>query len=298
VKILLLGKDGQVGWELGRTLLPLGELVTPGRDEVDLENHVGLREFMHSHRPDLIVNAAAYTAVDMAEQDEAMACKINAEAVGVMASYAKQSGAMLVHYSTDYVFDGAKSSAYVETDATNPLSVYGRSKRAGEEAIIRSGCNALVFRTSWVFSTRGSNFIKTILRLAREHESINVVADQYGAPTSAELLAEVTARAISGLRNESLSSGIYHLTAAGETTWHGLARYVVSRALDNGASLALKPQMIHAIKTEEYPLPAKRPANSCLNSNALARTLNLDLPDWKVHVNRVVDQLTRSDVVA
>lgn len=295
MKILLLGKNGQVGRELQRTLLPLGEVIALGRREADLENPPGLRDALQAHTPGIIVNAAAYTAVDKAESDEATAYKVNAEAVGIMASHAHDSGALLIHYSTDYVFDGDKSGAYVEADETNPQSVYGRSKRVGEEAILQSGCNALIFRTSWVVSAHGGNFIKTILRLAGERESLNIVADQHGAPTSAELIADVTALAIAGYRNQTLTNGVYHLTAAGETTWHGLACHVVERALANGATLTLKPQQIHAIPTEAYPLPAKRPKNSRMHTGALSSALGLHLPDWKIHVDRVVDQLTRMD---
>jgi dTDP-4-dehydrorhamnose reductase len=291
VKILLLGKNGQVGRELQRTLLPQGEVAALGRSEADLENLSGLSDVLHARTPGIIVNAAAYTAVDKAESDEATAYRINAEAVGVMANYARHSGALLVHYSTDYVFDGEKSGAYVEADAANPQSVYGKSKRAGEEAILQSGCNALIFRTSWVFSVFGGNFIKAILRLAKERESLNVVADQHGAPTSAELIADVTALAIAGCRSGTLSNGVYHLTAAGETTWHGLACHVVERALENGMKLTLTPQQIRAIPTEAYPLPAKRPKNSRMDTGALTGALGLHLPDWKIHVDRVVDQL-------
>lgn len=291
MKILLLGKDGQVGRELQRTLLPQGEVAALGRGDADLENLSSLSDVLHARTPDILVNAAAYTAVDKAESDEATAYRINAEAVGVMANYVRHSGALLVHYSTDYVFDGEKSGAYVEADAANPQSVYGRSKRAGEEAILQSGCNALIFRTSWVFSAFGGNFIKNILRLAKERESLNVVADQHGAPTSAELIADVTALAIAGYRSRTLSNGIYHLTAAGETTWHGLACHVVERARANGAKLTLIPQQIHAIPTDAYPLPAKRPKNSRMDTGALSSALDLHLPDWKIHVDRAVDQL-------
>ena len=298
MKILLLGKDGQVGRELQRTLLPQGEVAALGRGGADLENLSSLSDVLHARTPGIIVNAAAYTAVDKAESDEATAYRINAEAVGVMANYARHSGALLVHYSTDYVFDGQKSGAYVEADAANPQSVYGRSKRAGEEAILQSGCKALIFRTSWVFSVFGGNFIKSILRLAKERESLNVVADQHGAPTSAELIADVTALAIAGHRSRTLSNGIYHLTAAGETTWHGLACHVVARALASGASLILQPQQIFAIPTEAYPLPAKRPKNSRMDTGALTGAVGLHFPDWKIHVDRVVDQLARLDASA
>ena len=292
MKILLLGKDGQVGRELQRTLLPLGKVVALGRGEADLENLSALRDLLEAHTADIIVNAAAYTAVDKAEADEATASKVNAEAVDLMAKHAQHSGALLVQYSTDYVFDGDKPTAYVETDITNPQSAYGRTKRAGEEAILRSGCNALIFRTSWVFSAHGGNFIKTILRLAKERETLKIVADQHGAPTSAELIADVTALAIASYRSHGLTSGIYHLTAAGETSWHGLACYVVKRALANDAKLKLKVEQILAIPTETYPLPAKRPKNSRLNTDLLSKILGLQLPNWEIHVDRTVDQLT------
>ena len=292
MKIVLLGKDGQVGHELQRTLLPLGQLVALGRNKANLQELTGLKNVLHAHKPDIIVNAAAYTAVDKAESDEATANQINAEAVKVLADYALQANTLLVHYSTDYVFDGQKSGAYLETDDTCPQSAYGRSKRGGEEAILNSGCNALVFRTSWVFSTYGGNFVKTILRLAGERDSLNIVADQIGAPTSAELIADVTALAIAGYRNNSIANGIFHLTAAGETSWHGLASHVLQQALANGADLMLKPGQLHPIATEEYPLPAKRPKNSRLNTGKLSAALGLQLPDWTIHVDRAVNQLT------
>ena len=291
MKIVLLGKNGQVGHELQRILLPLGHVIALGREEADLSSRPQLQGVLARHTPDIIVNAAAYNAVDKAESDEATAFRINAEAVGLMAEHARQSGALLVHYSTDYVIDGEASAPYAETDATNPLSAYGRSKRAGEQAIEQSGCRALIFRTSWVFSAHGGNFIKTILRLAKEREHFNVVADQYGAPTSAELIADVTALAIAGYRSHALMSGIYHLTAAGETSWHGLACHVVNRALANGTTLKLNAEQIHAIPTEAYPLPAKRPKNSRMDTTALSNALGLYLPNWNIHVDRVVDQL-------
>lgn len=295
MKILLLGKNGQVGHELQRTLLPLGEVVALGRNEADLQNISSLNDILHAHAPSIIVNAAAYTAVDKAETDETAARAINGEAVGTLAGYARDGGSLLVHYSTDYVFDGAKTGAYTETDQANPQSAYGRSKRAGEEAIQHSGCNVLVFRTSWVFSTHGGNFIKTILRLAKERDNLNVVADQFGAPTSAELIADVTALAIAGYRNRAIASGTYHLTAAGKTSWHGLASHVVDRAVANGAMLKLDVGQIRPIPTEDYPVPAKRPRNSCMETSALSTALGLHLPDWKIHVNRAVDQLTLSE---
>jgi dTDP-4-dehydrorhamnose reductase len=297
MKILLVGKNGQVGRELQRTLLPFGEVVAVGREQADIENVSALAELLEGQRPDIIVNAAAYTAVDKAESDQATAYRINAEAVGQMASYAKKHGAWLVHYSTDYVFDGEKDSPYLETDSTDPQSVYGRSKRAGELAILEAGCNALVFRTSWVFSAHGGNFIKTILRLAKEKASLNVVADQFGAPTSAELISDVTALAIAAAFRGELSSGIYHLTASGATNWHGLASYAVERASAHGIVLALKPTQIQPIPTEAYPLPATRPKNSRMSTQALSTALNLQLPPWQIHVDRMIDQLVRMGLV-
>ena len=295
MKILLFGKNGQVGWELNRSLQPLGEIIALGREEADFSKPESLRKIVRDVQPDVIINAAAFTAVDKAESEEDLATIINGVAPGVLADEARQINALLVHYSTDYVFDGAKSEPYIESDGPNPVNAYGRSKLAGEEAIHAAGCHYLIFRTAWVFSVHGYNFIKTILRVAREREIINVVADQHGAPTSAELIADVTARVISGPRSQTLPCGIYHLTAAGETTWYSLACYVVSRALVNGTSLTLQPQQIHAITAEEYPLPAKRPNNSRMNTANLSNALDLHFPDWQIHVDRVVDLLTQVD---
>lgn len=292
MKILLLGKNGQVGHALQRTLLPLGSLVTKDRQGVDLSNTLKLKSMLEAESPDLIVNAAAYTAVDKAESDAATARAINTTAVELMARYAQQRDALLVHYSTDYVFDGTKPTPYDVHDITNPQSVYGLTKRDGELAILDSGCRAIILRTSWVFSEHGGNFIKTILRLAKEREALNIVADQWGAPTSAELIADVTAHAIAGNRQGILPTGIYHLTASGDTTWHGLARRVVSRALERGVQLRVGADAIHPIATQDYPLPAARPENSRLDTRALTSPLQLQLPDWTVHVDRTVDQLT------
>jgi len=296
MKILLLGKDGQVGHELQRTLLPLGQVLALGRSVADLSQPTTLTSVLDEYRPDVIVNAAAYTAVDKAESDEAAAFAVNAEALSVLAAYADQHDALLVHYSTDYVFDGTLAEGgYVENDATAPQSVYGRSKRAGETAILDTGCKALILRTSWVVSSYGSNFIKTMLRLAKERDALNVVADQYGAPTSAELIADVTSIAILGHRDGKLASGIYHLTASGSTTWHGLASHVIARAAANGAALKATVPAITAIPSSAYPLPAKRPANSRMDSRKLQQALGLQFPDWTVHVNRIVDQLGAKD---
>lgn len=294
MKILLFGKDGQVGGELQRTLLPFGDVMAFNRQSADLQNLSELTRLLQRVKPDLIVNAAAYTAVDKAETDPDTAIKVNAEAVAIMAGYAFQNDVLLVHYSTDYVFDGEKPGAFVETDLTHPLGMYGLSKRMGEQSIAQSQCNALVFRTSWVFSSHGSNFLKTIIRLAKEKNGLNIVADQFGAPTSAELIADVTALAIAGYRCGSIGSGIYHLTANGGTNWHQFACHIVDRTLANGLQLQLDSSQIRAITTEEYPVPAKRPKNSRLDTSLLSSKLGLQLPDWTVHVNRTIDQLTLS----
>lgn len=295
MKILLLGKNGQVGRALQQVLLPLGELVALGRKEANLENLTHLHHVLEAHHADIIVNAAAYTAVDKAESDIETAHNINAKAVNVMANYARHHERLLVHYSTDYVFDGHHSKPYLETDATHPLNVYGQSKRAGEEAILGSDCKALIFRTSWVFSPHGNNFIKTVLRLAASLDKLNVVDDQQGSPTSAGLIAEVTAQAIRAYRQQKLETGIYNLTASGATSWYGLAAHIVKRARFNDAKLKLEPEQLHAIPTEAYPLPAKRPMNSRLDTGKLSSALSLQFPDWKDHVELVVDQLTGSE---
>ncbi|CAB3829631.1 dTDP-4-dehydrorhamnose reductase [Achromobacter denitrificans] len=298
MKILLLGKDGQVGHELQRTLLPLGDVHAYGRQQANLEDLGGLSSLLNAQAPDIIVNAAAYTAVDKAETNQDLARLINADAVGVLAQYAKEKNALLVHYSTDYVFDGKQDAPYEVDDQTNPQSVYGSTKLAGESAIIASGCSALILRTSWVFSTHGGNFIKTILRLAKERDALGIVADQHGAPTSAELIADVTSLAIAGFLQGVLIGGVYHLTAAGTTTWHGLASHVVERACQNGMKLKTDADRIKPIATEEYPVPATRPKNSRLNTSALTSPLKLQLPHWTAHVNRTVDQLTHLELSA
>lgn len=291
MKILLLGKNGQVGHALQSVLSGLGELVSWGREDADLADIDALRAQLHGQRFDVIVNAAAYTAVDKAEGEADLAARINAQAPGVLGEHAASSGARLVHFSTDYVFDGEKAAPYLETDAPHPLSAYGRSKRDGEAAIAASGANALVFRTSWVFSEYGNNFIKTILRLAREREALDVVSDQFGAPTSAALIAAITARALS---RADLAPGLYHLSAAGCTNWHALACFVVARARANGLPLKLQVQNIRAVKTEHYPLPAVRPKNSRLDTHRLAAALDVDFPDWTIDVEKIVDILSTS----
>ncbi len=295
MKIMLLGKDGQVGWELQRSLAPLGELLAYGRAEADFSDPEALRRLVRAQAPDIIVNAAAYTAVDKAEQDAATAHIVNAVSPGVLAEEAAASGAWLVHYSTDYVFDGQKEGAWRETDATNPLSVYGRTKCEGEERIRLSEARHLILRTSWVFAPQGGNFAKTMLRLAKERETLNVVADQHGAPTGAELLADATALALhrialSGADTRALS-GTYHLAAAGETTWHAYARHVLAQAQGRGAVLKAGPEQVLPIASSAFPMPAARPANSRLDSSKFCATFGLVLPDWRHHVNRFIAEL-------
>ena len=294
MKIALFGKEGQVGWELQRSLAIVGELLATEQDELDFEQLDSLREWIRRHQPDVIVNAAAYTAVDQAESDPERARRINSEAVGVMAEEASRLNAWLVHYSTDYVFDGTKSSSYEEGDEANPLSVYGRTKWEGEEALRSRHDRHLIFRTSWVFASRGKNFIKTMLRLAKEKESLRIVADQWGAPTSAELLADVTALALHRVANSDQAShlsGTYHLVAAGETNWHEYARYVLALAGERGVTLKANAQAVVPISTEAYPLPAKRPKNSRLSTVKVTQAFDVHLPDWQYHVRRCVDEL-------
>lgn len=302
MKILLLGKDGQLGWELQRSLAPLGEVEACGRNEADLENLPALRALLRKLAPQVIVNAAAYTAVDKAEAEQDQALLINSEAVSLLAKEACLLNAWFIHYSTDYVFDGAKEGAYVETDATAPLSIYGQTKLAGEEAIRAAGCRHLILRTSWVYAARGSNFIKTILRLARERDKIKVVCDQIGAPTSAELLADVTACCLYRLKSDtsfsSQQGGTYHLSASGTTSWHGFAQFVLEEALHHGVPLCATSENVLPIPTSEYPLPAKRPANSQLVTKKISTTFGLELPSWQLHAKRVVDEIiTGNDTI-
>ncbi len=294
MRILLLGKNGQVGWELQRALAPLGELIAldrqgEGIDCGDLGRQVDLAETVRRLAPDVIVNAAAYTAVDRAESDAALAHAINAEAVGMLAQEAKALGAWLLHYSTDYVFDGSGSRAWREDDTTAPLSVYGRSKLAGEKAIRASGCQHLIFRTSWVYAARGGNFARTMLRLAAERERLVVIDDQQGAPTGAELIADLSAHALRAAVGDPALAGTYHLAAAGETSWHGYAGFVVAEARALG--VALRVEEIAPIATSEYPTPAIRPLNSRLDCERLRSSFGLALPDWRVGVARMLREI-------
>ena len=291
IKTLLFGKDGQVGWELQRSLAPLGELVALGPEDADFEETEGLRDCVRRHRPDVIVNAAAYTAVDKAESEPERARTINAIAPGVLAQEALHGNAWLVHYSTDYVFDGSGEQYWLETDVTAPLSVYGATKLEGEQLIRQSGCKHLIFRTSWVYGTRGNNFAKTMLRLAQERDSLTVVNDQIGAPTGADLLADITAHAIRTARQREEVSGLYHLAAAGETSWHGYAGVVLDHAQRAGIPLKVAPDAISSVPTSGFPLPAPRPLNSRLNTAKLRQTFDLNLPMWQTGVVRMLTEI-------
>ncbi len=297
-KILITGTDGQVGFELTRTLAPLGQIKALVRADLDLGDQDALRALLDAERPDIIVNPAAYTAVDKAESDVAAAYAVNEQAPAVMAQWAAEHGAFMVHYSTDYVFEGLGETPYVEDDAVAPQSVYGASKEKGEQAVRATLPEHFIFRTSWVFGAYGANFLKTMLRLMQERETLNVVADQIGAPTSAALLADVTSHVVRDTwqkrqLNESVDYGTYHLVAGGETSWHGYAQYVGQLAQAAGVPLKVTPEAIGAIPSSAYPTPAKRPFNSRLNTEKLQNTFGLRLPDWQEGVRRVFQLITQ-----
>ncbi|MGY2157621.1 dTDP-4-dehydrorhamnose reductase [Pseudomonas tolaasii] len=295
MKILLLGKNGQVGWELQRSLAPLGTVLALSSKSTDycgdLSDLQGLASTVRRFAPDVIVNAAAYTAVDKAESEPAQALLVNAQAPAILAAEALKTGALLVHYSTDYVFDGTGDTPWKESDSVGPLSVYGASKLQGEQAIEASGCAHLIFRTSWVYAARGNNFAKTMLRLASERDSLNVIDDQFGAPTGADLLADVTAHAIRSVGQQPQLSGCYHLAPAGETTWYRYACFVLEHARAAGVQLKVAPQAVGAIPTSAYPTPARRPGNSRLNTQKLQKAFSLRLPDWQDGVARMLTEV-------
>ena len=296
MKILLLGKDGQVGWELQRSLAPLGELVALGRSGSDglcgdLTDLQALAQTIRDVRPDVIVNAAAHTAVDKAESEPELARLLNSQAPALLAQEAKALGALLVHYSTDYVFDGQGEQAWKETDTTGPLSVYGRTKLEGEQSIQASGCRHLIFRTSWVYAARGANFAKTMLRLAQERDTLNVIDDQWGAPTGADLIADVTAHAIRQVHQHADANGMYHLVAAGETTWNAYAKYVIAQAQQVQPAMQIKAQAVNPVPTSAFPTPAQRPHNSRLNTRKLQDTFELTLPHWQQGVARMLREI-------
>ena len=295
MKIVLFGRGGQVGRELEQVLPSLGRLVACGRDEADLERPDTVREVLRRESPDIVVNAAAYTAVDKAESEPERARQINADSVGLMADEVAKRGGWLVHYSTDYVFDGTKSGSYIEADPTVPLNVYGATKRVGEQLVEASGCRHLIFRTSWVYAAHGSNFIRTILRLSQEREELSVVDDQVGAPTSAARIAAVTATAIgrlAGKEEEMPAPGLYHLAASGATSWHGLAELVVDAARTAGLPMRVTSDRIRPIPSSAWPQAARRPANSRLDTTRLRSTFDVTLPAWQDDVRQVIATLT------
>ena len=296
MKILIFGRNGQVGWELNRSLQPLGEIIVLDLEDVDFSEPESLRQVVRDLSPDVICNAVAYTAVDKAEENEALAMKINGVAPGVLAEEAKKLDALLIHYSTDYVFDGTKTTPYLETDEPNPINAYGRTKLAGEIAVSSSGCNFLTLRTSWVYTSRANNFMLTMLKLAQEREELSIVSDQIGAPTSARLIADVTLlciqQAIKEIAAGTFSSDLYHLTASGLTSWHGFTEEIVDFAR-NGLNLQLKIKDIKAIPTSDYPTPATRPMNSRLALTKLESDFTIEMPDWKNVLQLCLDDLRK-----
>ena len=296
-RIMLTGANGQVGWELTRSLLPLGDIVALTRKECDLSRPETLSAIVQEIKPDVIVNAAAYTAVDKAEEEEELANIINGTSVGVMAEEAKKRNALFIHYSTDYVFDGTKPEPYTEEDTPNPINAYGRSKLAGEEAVRKWGGKYLIFRTSWVYTTRGHNFIKTILCLAQEREELKIIADQIGIPTSAEFIADITALSLYFFAKNRIDSewrsDTYHLTPTGYTSWYGFARYVLCEVQNNGIILRTTLKNVHPINTTDFPTIAKRPLNSRLDTHKLAKAFGVQIPHWQTYVQRVIEELVQ-----
>ena len=296
MKLLLLGQNGQVGWELQRALAPLGEVVgcdfdSPGDRRADFSQPESLAALVQRVRPDAIVNAAAHTAVDKAEAEPALAQALNATAPGVLAREAAALGAWMLHYSTDYVFDGSGDQPRTEDAPTGPLSVYGRTKLEGEQAIRASGCRHLILRTSWVYAARGGNFARTMLRLAAERDTLNVIDDQVGAPTGADLLADVSAQALRTLQAQPDRAGTYHCVAAGQTSWHGYARFVIDWARAHGHPLKVGPDAVRPTPTSSYPTPAQRPLNSRLDTTRLRDAFGLHLPHWQPGVERMLREV-------
>ena len=299
MKILLFGMNGQVGWELQRSLAPLGELVALSSASTELcgdfRNIAGLLETVRAVRPDIIVNAAAHTAVDKAESEPELARLLNATAPGALAQAANAAGAWLVHYSTDYVFDGSGERPWKEADSTGPLSVYGRTKLEGEQLIRTAGTRHLIFRTSWVYGVRGGNFAKTMLRLAGERDKLTVIDDQVGAPTGAELLADTTTLALRSVLADPGKAGLYHLAASGEASWNSYARFVIGHAQRAGVALKAGVEQVMPVPTSAFPTPAPRPRNSRLDTSSFRQTFGLSLPHWQQGVARMLDELLKQD---
>ena len=295
MKILLFGKSGQVGWELQRSLAPLGEVIALDSDSEDhcgdFNNMQGIIDTVRNVAPDVIVNASAHTAVDKAESEPDLVRTINALAPTLLAQEAKRANAWLIHYSTDYVFDGSGDTPWKETDNTGPLNVYGSTKLEGEKFIHMSGCKYLIFRTSWVYGARGGNFAKTMLRLAGERDSLSIINDQIGAPTGADLLADITAHAIRTAQQNPAVSGLYHVAASGETSWHGYASFVIDHAIRAGVTMWITPEDVHPVPTSAFPTPAKRPLNSRLDCTKFQSTFGLHLPQWQTGVARMLEEV-------
>ena len=295
MKILLFGKNGQVGWELQRSLSSVGELVALDTDDQmpcgDFTRLEDIIQTIHSVSPDIIVNAAAYTAVDKAESESALAHTINTQAPKILAQESLKIGAWLVHYSTDYVFDGNGTKPWKETDPTAPINIYGSTKLEGEKAVINSGCKHLIFRTSWIYSARGENFIKTMIRLAQSRDHLSVIDDQIGAPTGAELLADVTAHSICTALRQPQVSGLYHLAAKGEISWYGYANFVLDKARQSGIKLQVQAENIQPVTTDAFPQTARRPRNSRLNTRKIEHTFDLTLPLWQTGVTRMLTEI-------
>ena len=286
MKILVLGRNGQVGFELQRALLPLGDVSAPPREDLDLATAQAVDRYLEERQPDLVVNAAAYTAVDLAETHPDEARRLNAELPRQLAQYAVSHGVRLVHYSSDYVYPGTGGMPWTENDAAQPLNVYGQTKLEGDEAIVDSGADALIFRTSWVYSARGSNFMKTMLRLAQSKPELSIVSDQVGAPTPARLIAEVTALAVHG----RLNAGIYHLAPTGETSWQGFAQEIFRLTQQAGKELMMGPEKALPIPTRDYPTPAQRPLNSRLSVSKLEKALGIRMPNWQTGLAQTLDE--------
>jgi dTDP-4-dehydrorhamnose reductase len=294
MKILLLGSSGQLGKELERQLSAVGSVAAFPRSALDITNHQAVGDAIRAIHPDIIVNAAAYTAVDKAETDAEQAFAVNAEAVANLAQIAQKERAWLIHYSTDYVFDGSKPMPYLETDATNPINVYGDSKLAGEQAIAEADCQHLIFRTTWVIGKDGNNFAKTILRLATERDSLKVINDQLGVPTSPALISNVTIDAIQAIKNgKAWTQGIYHLAPQGVSNWHEIAQTLLAHAERLNVPLSAKAKDVHPISTAEYPTAAKRPLNSQLDTHKLQSQLSFDLPYWKDDFTAVANDIIK-----
>mgnify|MGYP001361860972 CR=1 FL=1 len=291
MSILILGGSGQVGFELQRALAPLGNCIAPGRRSLDLQDAAAVVRLLDELRPTLIVNAAAWTAVDAAEKARDEAFRLNAALPAQLADYCASHSATLVHYSSDYVYPGDGDTAWRETSETGPLSVYGKSKLAGDEAVLASGADALIFRTSWVYSARGHNFMKTMLRLAREREALRIVGDQIGAPTPARLIAEVTLLAVKQRGEGRLEPGLYHLAPRGETNWHGFAQAIFRHAEALGETLQVKPDQVVSIATANYPTPARRPLNSRLSLEKVEQALGITLPNWESQLQLTLAEL-------